>query len=199
MLIILDTETTSIIPGQICQLSYVMIDRDRVTPRNYYFTVDEMLPASQAVHGLSIPILAAMSQDTRFADHAQQILADMKSADVVAAHNLDFDMRFLQAEFGRCGLEYKPEHGLCTMYYFTKIIGLPGRNGKLKPPSLRELTAFFKVTQAQITAWSKLHFGGGGSAHDARYDVAATYLCICEAIKRGVLRNLFVSERVDEL
>ena len=41
-IIVFDTEATDLTPGQICQLSYLMIDGGSVTGKNLFFTVDDM-------------------------------------------------------------------------------------------------------------------------------------------------------------
>lgn len=50
-LLFFDTETTSVRPGHICQLSYITVDTSTkpqtTTGKNFFFTVDEMDPASR--------------------------------------------------------------------------------------------------------------------------------------------------------
>ncbi len=52
MYLLLDTETTSYHPGQIAQLSYIYLDKDRqiINSKNYFFAVDEMDPYAEAIH-----------------------------------------------------------------------------------------------------------------------------------------------------
>lgn len=195
MILVLDTETNALFPGQVCQLSYVMADSEQLTTKNFYFMVDEMPAPSQAVHGLSLPVLEELSKGRLFYDDAPEILADLRSADVVIGHNLDFDIRFIRAELSRCSMSYQHRHGLCTMYYFTRAAGLLGRYGKPKPPSLKELAAFFAIDSETIIQWAQEHFGQVRGAHDARYDVSATYLCVVKAIEQGLLRNLLASNK----
>ena len=49
-LLFFDTETTSIKPGSICQLSYITVDASVkpqiTTGKNFFFTVDEMDPSA---------------------------------------------------------------------------------------------------------------------------------------------------------
>ena len=55
-LLFFDTETTSIRPGHICQLSYITVDtstKPQTTKgKNFFFTVDEMDEGAEAVHRL---------------------------------------------------------------------------------------------------------------------------------------------------
>lgn len=195
MLLIFDTETTGLYPGQIGQLSYLMAEGAVVQARNWFFAVDSMPESARAIHGFSAEDLARLSDGRRFADDAEEILADFKAAEVVAGHNLDFDMAFLRAELNRCGLRFRLRHGLCTMKYFTKPLAIPGRYGRPKPPSLKELTAYFDAGSEEIARQAEEWFQGGGSAHDARYDATATMICVRRAIERGLLRNLFVERK----
>lgn len=63
MYLLIDTETTSYHPGQIAQLSYIHLDDDRnyITAKNYFFTVDEMDPYAEAIHGFSLERLYNLS------------------------------------------------------------------------------------------------------------------------------------------
>ncbi len=200
MIIVFDTETTGLRPGQIGQISYILDDGLSARGFNRFFAVAYMPPDAQAVHGFSAERLAELSGGARFADAAPAIHADFKAADIAVGHNLDFDMSFLRAELARAGIRYRHRRGLCTMYYFTKLMGLPGRGGTAKPPSLRELCAFLAVDDGAVRAHSLQIFGEAGGAHDARYDAAATHLCVRSAIEKGFLRDLFgkVGEKANE-
>ena len=71
-LLVFDTETTSIKPGQICQLSYITIDTatkpQKTEGKNIFFTVDEMDPNAEAVHGFSLEKLYDLSGGMYFED-----------------------------------------------------------------------------------------------------------------------------------
>jgi DNA polymerase III epsilon subunit-like protein len=99
--------------------------------------------------------------------------AKMK-ADVLVAHNLNFDHRVLWAEFIRAGIE--PRRGMikfCTMMKTTKYCQLPGKRG-LKWPTLMEL---------HNCVFGK-DFEG---AHDAMDDVAACKNCFFELKAKGII------------
>ncbi len=57
-MIFFDTETTGIRPGNICQLSYILVDTSykptKTIGKNIFFTVDYVEPSAQDVHGFSI-------------------------------------------------------------------------------------------------------------------------------------------------
>ena len=61
MIIYLDTETTGLCPGNICQLSYVLQTEKEVKAKNFYFAVDNVEYGAYSVHGLSPEILYKLS------------------------------------------------------------------------------------------------------------------------------------------
>jgi len=99
--------------------------------------------------------------------------AKMK-ADVLVAHNLNFDHRIVWAEFIRAGLE--PKRGMakfCTMQKSTNYCKLPGKRG-YKWPTLTELhNVLFEKD-----------FEG---AHDAMDDIIACKNCFFELIRIGAV------------
>ena len=58
-----DTETTGLNPGNICQLSYIIVDGDNMESNNYFFKVDYVEPGAQRVHGLSVDKLFKLSNN----------------------------------------------------------------------------------------------------------------------------------------
>jgi hypothetical protein len=52
MYLILDTETNSYHPGQIAQLSYILVDENWQfqQSQNFFFRVDAMDPYAQSIH-----------------------------------------------------------------------------------------------------------------------------------------------------
>ena len=71
MIIVFDTEATDLVPGQICQLSYLMVDDKQVQGKNLFFSVDDMSEGAQEVHGFSMDMLAELSVGLYFEDVAQ--------------------------------------------------------------------------------------------------------------------------------
>ena len=69
-LLIFDTETTSIKPGNICQLSYILIDASskpqKTIGKNFFFTVEDMDPAAEEIHGFSLEKLYELSNGLYF-------------------------------------------------------------------------------------------------------------------------------------
>lgn len=97
-----------------------------------------------------------------------------KQADILVAHNLNFDHRIVWAEFIRYGLEPRSGmHKICTMMKSTSYCKIPAKRG-FKWPKLDELHEHL--------------FGCGfDGAHDALTDVSITMKCFFELIKRGVI------------
>ena len=191
-LIVFDTETTDLRPGQICQLSYLIAEHGNVTGKNMFFSVDEMSEASQAVHGMSMERLEELSGGERFEDRAQEIFGDFSACKWMVGHNVAFDNRFLRTELTRAGYELPKIRTFCTMCYFTGDMQLlrKFRTGRPKPPKLEELAEYYGLTPEFIAEKSNEWFGGGGTAHDSRYDTAATWLCVIESTKKGDLRGV---------
>lgn len=190
-LIVFDTEATDRTPGQLCQLAYLLIKDGSITGKNMFFAVDSMSEGAQNVHGMSISDLDTLSGGMRFADCADEILADFSRADMLVGHNVSADVRYLRTELARTGRELPAIETFCTMNYFTPITMLKRRyGGHPKPPRLEELWTHYALDVNAIAAHSDVWFGGGGTAHDARFDAAATYMCLLAATQNGDLTGL---------
>lgn len=191
-LIVFDTEATDLTPGQICQLSYLMVERGAVTGKNLFFAVDEMSEGAQEVHGFSMEDLEQLSGGERFEDRADEVFEDFKSAGMLVGHNVSADDRYLRVELERLGMKLPKIRTFCTMNYFTSDTALARKVniGRPKPPKLGELCAHFGITDELIAEKSGEWFAGGGQAHDARFDTAATYLCLVEATRLGRVRGV---------
>lgn len=67
---------------------------------------------ARAVHGFSDLVLSR--QDT-FGEHAGVVGHFLAGADLLVAHNAEFDLRFIQAEFARAGASVSLPGAYCTM------------------------------------------------------------------------------------
>jgi len=199
-LLVFDTETTSLKPGQICQLSYITIDastKPQVTKgNNIFISVDEVDPSAEAIHGFSAEKLYELSEGKYFEDVLPEFESDFQGADFVIGHNVNFDVKFMKHELSGMGIDYKPKRTFCTMQYYRDICRLPKANGEVKNPKLEEVIKFLKITKEQISATSDKLFQGSGDFHDARFDTAATYLLIIEGIKQGYIPAKYFSSRL---
>lgn len=112
-----------------------------------------------AIHGITteiaercgIPLLSAMSAFSNLA----------RRADVIVAHNSEFDMLICRTAFHRIGKSdaFNPKNVFCTMHATTEICQFPGRYG-FKWPKLTEAHFHFFGTEVE-------------GAHDAMNDVRA--------------------------
>lgn len=186
--IIFDTETTGLKPGQIGQLTYAILDMEtrRAKSKNFYFAVDSMEASAEQVHGLSKEKLMELSKGEVFADRAEEILQDF-SGKVWVGHNVNFDIKFLEAELERNRMYFEHTTTYCTMKNFTNIAKIPGKNGKYKFPKLEELVRFMNITEKEIEEFAVKLFGGFSGYHDARYDVAATALIFIKGHQAGYI------------
>lgn len=191
-IIVFDTEATDLVPGQICQLSYLLIEGESIIGRNIFFAVDEMSEGAYEVHGMSIEDLDELSGGDRFEDWADAVFEEFSNADLLIGHNVSADDRYIRVEFERCGLELPKIKTFCTMNYFTGVMNMKRRIniGRPKPPKLCELVEFYGLTEEFVSQKAEEWFGGGAAAHDARYDTAATWLCVVEATKKGDLKGI---------
>ena len=179
MIIFLDTETTGLYPGNICQLSYVMQDKTSVKAKNMYFAVDNVEYGAYKVHGLSPEILAELSGGDVFGDRIDEIENDFLSADLIIAHNTAFDFMFLRKEFESCGRDFIVKNEFCSMKKMTPVCKIMRSSGKgYKYPKLKELCDYFYISNREINKATVELFGKGNAYHDARFDTTAVYLAI---------------------
>ncbi len=176
MIVYLDTETTGLRPGQICQLSYVIQTKDSVKAKNFFFTVDFVEYGAFMVHGFSVDSLRVLSGGKRFIDHIDEIKTDLEQADLVVAHNCSFDMMFLRAEFEKFGVPLYIKKEYCSMKNMTPVCKIAGRRAGYKYPKLSEMTAYFRISDHEVGLTSKELFGEKASFHDARFDTTALFL-----------------------
>lgn len=198
-LLIFDTETTSIKPGHICQLSYITIDAStkpqKTEGKNFFITVDEMDPSAEAIHGFSLEKLYELSEGKYFEDILEEFENDFRDADFVIGHNVNFDIKFMKHELECMGIDYEPRNTFCTMNYYKNICKILRPNGDYKNPKLEEVISFLKISKEQISSKANQLFQGSGNYHDARFDTAATYLLIIEGLKKGYIPAGYFSSK----
>ncbi len=179
MILFLDTETSGLRPGQICQLSYLCQYKDGVVAKNYFFTVDYVEMGAYAVHGFSVQKLKELSNGKRFEDRLSEFDKDIRSADLIITHNTDFDFMFLREEYARSGDCFTYKDSLCSMKTSTPVCKIPKTRGVgYKYPKLVELCDFMNISEGEIDAKTIELFGTDVGFHDARFDTVATYLAV---------------------
>lgn len=200
-LLFFDTETTSIKPGHICQLSYIVVNSNekpqKTYGRNYFFTVDEMDPSAQEVHGFSLEKLYELSEGNYFEDSFENFIDDFIQADFIIGHNVSFDLKFLNSELLYIlGEDFKAKNTFCTMNYYKNVLKLYRPSGDFKNPKLQEVVDYLSIKKDKITETADKLFEGSGNYHDARFDTAATYLIVVEGIKKGLIAPGYFSSHV---
>lgn len=182
-----DTETTDKVPGQIAQLAFICADGDAVVEaRNLYFSVGKMSSGAEAIHHLSPAVLKGLSSGESFCDHLCDFADAFFSNRTFVAHNVAFDLRFMQMELSRCEVDYIHAPVFCTMKAMTPVCKLKGPiPGKWKWPKVEEALRAAKIApQTVLDAAMGLFTNLGASKaeepllgfHDARYDVTAVML-----------------------
>ncbi len=202
-LLFFDTETTDKIPGNICQLSYIVVDTDTKPQttfgKNYFFAVDEMSPEAEKVHGFSLMKLYELSQGKYIEDLVDEFAPDFTCADILIGHNVAFDINFITSEFDSLGIDFKPKNTFCTMNYYKNICKIFKSNGTYKFPKLAEVIDFLNISQRNVNDYAMKMFGGTNDYHDARFDTAALYLIVVDGIKKGLVPRGYFSKMAKAL
>ena len=201
-LLFLDTETTDKSPGQICQLTYILYYTDlpkenRVSAKNFFFSVDFVSDTAYNVHGFDVNTLKSLSGNLTFKDLYKLFKKDLTENDFIIGHNINFDISFLRREFDRINVEFKPKNLFCSMNYFKNILKLKSSIGTIKSPKLSELLEHLKITEENIlNSTNKLFNSDETYFHDARFDTTALYLAIIKSIKLNLINNGYFSNQI---
>lgn len=133
------------------------------------------IPAGAAnVHGITTEMAQEFGVSAKVALTAFEAL--LEQADVVVAHNKEFDDTIMQIAWERHGFMNKfPAKGYCTMHNTTEICKLPGKFGKYKWP---------KLIEAYQILVDPAGFEG---AHDAMVDVQACKEVFYALKERGLV------------
>ncbi len=113
--VVVDVETTGLIPARdrIVEIAVELVDRDGSRVGGFETLVNperDMGPTH--IHGIT----ADMVQDApRFRDFAGSLLSWLRAGSIWVGHNAAFDIRFLQQELWREGLEIERAPVLCTL------------------------------------------------------------------------------------
>lgn len=194
-LLFFDTETSDIIPGSICELSYIIADTDKkqLYGKNFFFTVEKVSEGAFKTHGLSVEKLKELSGGKIFKDFAKEIFRDFSAADYLIGHNVNFDIRYINTEFDRIGQVLPDTKTFDSMKFYTNICNII-KNGRVKWPKLEEVVNFLGIETSQIESFCNKIFKGCVSYHDSRFDISGTYLIVQEAFKKGYLEKGHFSE-----
>lgn len=111
-----------------------------------------------------------------------EFISDIKSARTVVAHNIDFDLPILEAEFLRNGFakQFEGKDKICTMKSSTTYCNIPKYNGRgSKYPKLTELFGVLFANNYNVSI---------AEAHDAENDTLMTAKCFFRLKERIELK-----------
>ncbi len=125
------------------QIAWVVCDKDHlplvrhnyiIKPEGYEISYD-----MERLHKISTEV--AREQGVPLKEALEKFAADVKEAKYVVAHNMAYCEKVVGAEFIRSGMNHRlfESERYCTMQESTHFCKLPGRQGRYKWPSLREL------------------------------------------------------------
>ena len=142
-MIIVDCKTS--ISGQISQLSYLKLDKARITAKNYAFTFAQP-----------------------FAESAPLIRQDFLAREYLIGHDVLTSVGLLRSRFHQWPAT---PHTYCTMRQAINRAGL--HDGKL--PRLTELLEILQIAPAAVDIWTAALYPDvtGAGPHDSRWTVAA--------------------------
>ncbi len=188
--LVLDTETTGVPKDyrarisdvdnwpRIVQIGWLVYDANARLLNKQVFTVrpDGFTIPQDAVRIHHITTQKALREGIALRTALDYFSNDLVSVPCVVAHNIDFDIPILRAEFYRVGMAdpLAGKRTICTMKSSTELCRLPGGWGRYKWPKLYELHAVL--------------FGGcEDEEHNAGADAEMAARCFWELKKRGVV------------
>ena len=185
-IIIFDTETSGLDPqwNVILQLSYQIVNSDSwatLKTVNHYFSWPEdkarVTQEAIAVNGLTEEVLSGKQLSNRKTAF-EEFVADKDSCDLLVAHNLEFDKKFIIASCREEGVKYANSgwgQSYDTMKRMTSYCQIPKDWGSgYKWPKLPELADCLGIDYSHITL------------HDSSGDVELTKQCFKKIVNQGL-------------
>lgn len=185
-ILVFDTETSGLDPqwNVILQLSYQIVDSDSwatIKTVNHYFAwPDNKARVSEgaiSVNGLTEDVLSGKHLSNRKAA-LEEFVADKDSCDLLVAHNLDFDKKFIIASCREEGVKFANSgwvQSYDTMKRMTNYCQIPKDWGSgYKWPKLTELADCLDIVYSHI------------SLHDSSNDVELTKQCFKKIVNQGL-------------
>lgn len=189
-ILVFDTETSGLDPqwNVILQLSYQIVDTDSWTTQktvNHYFAWPEnkarVTQEAINVNGLTEEVLSSKQLSDR-KSALEEFVTDKDSCELLIAHNLEFDKKFIIAACREEGVKFANSgwaQSYDTMKRTTNYCQIPKDWGNgYKWPKLTELADCLGVDYSQI------------ALHDSAGDVELTKLCFEGIVAEG-LCNLY--------
>lgn len=162
---------------RLVQLGWLVVDdNEKMVSQGNYIIKPEgfVIPEeSSSVHGITND--KAKEQGCDLLSVLRIFAKELIDADEIIGHNINFDIKVVDAEFIRNGVpaRLRDAKSFCTMQESTNFCKLANKNGfsSYKWPNLQELH-------------TKLFGVGFEDAHDAMIDILATKKCYYELIKQ---------------
>lgn len=183
-ILVFDTETSGLNPqwNVILQLSYQIVDSNSWTTHktvNHYFSWPEnrtrVNQEAIVVNGLTEEVLASKQLSNK-KSALEEFVEDKDSCDLLVAHNLEFDKKFLIASCREEGVKYANSgwgQSYDTMKRTTNYCKIPkGWGNGYKWPKLTELADCLGVDYSQI------------ALHDSSGDVELTKQCFRKIVNK---------------
>lgn len=133
---------------------------------------------AERIHGISTKHALEVGED--LAEVLEKFTLDVKKADVLVGHNIEFDNKIIGAEYLRNNQEnlLAEARNIDTSSSTVEFCQLQGGiGGRLKQPKLVEL-------------YTKLFGEAFDDAHDAAYDVDATAKAFFECLRRSIIETV---------
>ena len=185
-ILVFDTETSGLNPqwNVILQLSYQIVDSDswatKKTVNHYFAWPDDKTKVTLEainVNGLTEEFLSGKQLSKR-KTALEEFVADKDSCDLLVAHNLEFDKKFIIASCREEGVKYANSgwsKSYDTMKRTTSFCQIPKAWGNgYKWPKLTELADCLCIDYSNI------------SLHDSSGDVELTKLCFEGIVANGI-------------
>ena len=162
---------------RLVQLAWLVYDRNghKISGGDYIIQPDgfSIPPDSARIHGITNDM--ARHEGIPLKSALQNFQFPIRDAEVLVAHNMNFDENVVGAEFLRMGMKnpLPAKRKICTMMSTTNFCALKGPYG-FKFPKLPEL--HYKLFKA-----------GFEEAHDAAVDIEATARCFWELKRLNII------------
>lgn len=186
--IIFDTETSGKIPQKnvILSLSYQVVDSNSwgvIKKQDFYFPWpnDESRVEMEAIdkNGLTKEFLSTKNLSNR-RDAIAEFISIVLESELIVAHNLNFDKRFIIQTCIEYGIQsYEELWPSCydTMLGMKKYCSVYDKLGRIKNPQLVELARYLNINISDI------------DFHKSGDDVELTKRCFCEIVNRGFFES----------
>jgi DNA polymerase-3 subunit epsilon len=147
---------------RIVQLGALLCDENAtdISAVNLFVKPISDIPSeASSIHGITTEF--AQSHGVKLYHVLQVYWGLVSAADLIVAHNIDYDSFVIEGETRRVDADGQDKPGFCTMKAMTPVCKIPGNYGDFKWP---------KLAEAYRHAFGK-DFDG---AHDAMSDIRAT-------------------------